>query len=69
VYEEKEKKTFSYIPELLTSALLLRLSDKIGMSRKKDHEEKDPRRLSRHLAPEAPLPTEELIAQKQSRFK
>ncbi|KAH3870983.1 hypothetical protein DPMN_034177 [Dreissena polymorpha] len=35
VYEEKEKKTFQYIPELLTSALKLRLNDNTGMKKKK----------------------------------
>jgi hypothetical protein len=69
VYEVKEKKSYKYIDDLIESALICRIQDKIGMRRKRTLETDDPRRISQHLAPVEPLPTKELHAAQVSRFK
>ena len=49
MYEEKEKKKYTYIDEVIKQ-------DRIGM-RRRVMEEDDPRRISRHLAPVKPQTT------------
>ena len=55
--------------EILEEALKLRISDKIGMKRKKSLAADDPRRISLHLAPIDPLPSKEIYAEQVSRLK
>ena len=49
-------------------ALNMRIHDKKGMSGKKVIAAGDPRRISGHLAPTEPIPTQQLVAEKVSRF-
>lgn len=69
VYPLKESKDYKYIDEIHSFALKTRLNDRVGMSRPRELEESDPRRLSLHLAPIPPKPTADLYKEQQSRFK
>ena len=61
VYEEKEKKKYTYIDEVIKQ-------DRIGM-RRRVMEEDDPRRISRHLAPVEPQTTRAIHEALVARFK
>lgn len=57
-----------YISDLLRQILMKRLADEIGMNRNVILEASDPRRLSATIAPIPPPPTQDLMAEKISRF-
>lgn len=61
VHPVKEKKAFEYMPSLLKKILLSRVSDEMGMNQPVVLEADDPRRLSSHLAPLPPPPTDQLV--------
>ena len=63
MYEEKEKKKYTYIDEVIDQALVRRIEDRIGMK------EDDPRRISRHLAPVEPQTTRAIHEALVARFK
>lgn len=66
--EVKAQKKYPYISDLLRQILMKRLSDDIGMNRNVILEASDPRRLSATIAPKPPPPTQDLMAEKISRF-
>lgn len=68
VHPCRVSKSYSYIQNILLSALKLRLEDRISMSRKVELAESDRRRISKALAAEQPPPTQELV-EKFSRCK
>lgn len=68
VNEVKAQKKYPYISDLLRQILMKRLSDDIGMNRNVILEASDPRRLSATIAPIPPPPTQDLMAEKISRF-
>lgn len=61
VYTMKEKKQYTYIPEIQRAILARRLRSGSGLPRKQTLRPDDPRRLG-VLAPEQPPPTSELVA-------
>jgi len=67
VYEEKEKKKYTYIDEVIEQALVRQIEDRIGMRR--GMKEDDPRRISRHLAPVEPQTTRAIHEALVARFK
>lgn len=66
--EVKAQKKYPYISDLLRQILMKRLSDDIGMNRNVILEASDPRRLSATIAPIPPPPSQDLMAEKISRF-
>lgn len=66
--EVKAQKKYPYISDLLRQILMKRLSDDIGMNRNVILEASDPRRLSATIAHIPPPPTQDLMAEKISRF-
>lgn len=66
--EVKAQKKYPYISDLLRQILMKRLSDDIGMNRNVILEASDPRRLSATIASIPPPPTQDLMAEKISRF-
>ncbi|CAL9703628.1 unnamed protein product [Knipowitschia caucasica] len=65
-YEMKEKKTYSYIPEIQKAILAVRLQSGKGLPRRVTMHPDDPRRLG-VLAPVQPPPTVELVRAHVSR--
>lgn len=61
VHTMKEKKQYSYIPDLQRAILARRLGSCKGLPRKQTLRSADPRRLGL-LAPEQPPPTAELVS-------
>lgn len=68
VHPVKEKKAFAYMSSLLEKILLSRVSDEMGMNQPVALEADDPRRMSSHLAPLAPPPTDQLALEQNSRL-
>lgn len=66
--EVKAQKKYPYISDLLRQILMKRLSDDIGINRNVILEASDRRRLSATIAPIPPRPTQDLMAEKISRF-
>ncbi|XP_033726211.1 uncharacterized protein LOC117315902 isoform X2 [Pecten maximus] len=65
----KEKKTYSYIPDMMKE-ILQRLSVYEGpLPTRFPPEEGDPRLIKRTIAEVSPIPTKELVARKKSRFQ
>lgn len=65
----KEPKQYSYVPEMMRKIILKRLDDAIGMNQKMVLEQDDPRRVSSHLAPIPPPPTQQIVHEQRSRFR
>ncbi|XP_065941156.1 uncharacterized protein [Magallana gigas] len=65
----KEPKQYSYVPEMMRKIILKRLDDAIGMNQKMVIEQDDPRRVSSHLAPIPPPPTQQIVHEQRSRFR
>lgn len=68
VYPVKEKKRFDHVSFLLRKVLEKRLEDKEGFNGRMEMEARDPRRLSRTVAPKPLPPTAELAEERKSRF-
>lgn len=62
----RRRKHFHICP--LEKIFLSRVSDKMGMNQPVVLEADDPRRLSYHLAPLPPPPTDQLALEQKSRF-
>ncbi|XP_052097349.1 uncharacterized protein LOC127732344 [Mytilus californianus] len=69
VHPVKEEKNYDYIQDLIRQVLCTRIEDGIGMNRRLELEEDDPRRISAHLAPVPPPPTRDIVATQISRFE
>lgn len=65
----KEPKQYSYVTEMMRKIILKRLDDAIGMNQKMVLEQDDPRRVSSHLAPIPPPPTQQIVHEQRSRFR
>lgn len=65
----KEPKQYSYVPEMMRKIILKRLDDAIGMNQEMVLEQDDPRRVSSHLAPIPPPPTQQIVHEQRSRFR
>lgn len=67
VYTVKEKKQYSYIPEIQKAILARRLRSGTGLPRKIQMRPNDPRRLGLVSSAEPPPSTEELVQRHVSR--
>ena len=65
----KEKKSYTYHGKLQSKAITKCLEDPEPLRRKFEMDEKDPRRISAHLAPVVPADTKEIAVEQQSRYK
>ncbi|XP_062568780.1 uncharacterized protein LOC134230925 [Saccostrea cucullata] len=69
VFERKVKKTYSHINDIFLKVLRKRFELERGMHHPAELAERDPRRISRVIAPKSPPPTVEIALQKKSRFE
>lgn len=71
VVQRKTKKTYMYshVSEMMRKILRNRLESVGGMHQTAELSERDPRRISRTIAPKSPPPTTKLVAKKKSRFE
>lgn len=69
VVQRKTQKTYSHVSEIMRKILQNRLESVGGMHQTAELSERDPRRISRTIAPKSPPPTTELVAKKKSRFE
>nr|XP_022297617.1 uncharacterized protein LOC111106988 [Crassostrea virginica] len=68
VFQRKVKKTYNHVNDIFFKILEMRLEMEEGMHRPAELSARDPRRLSRTIAPKSPPPTAEIALQKKSRF-
>ena len=66
--DEKEKKTYPYIEDLLKRVFHARTIDQVGLSKKVVLQEDDPRRISSTISTVLPPLKEELILEQKSRL-
>ena len=68
VRDEKEKKTYPYIEDLLKRVFHARAVDQVGLFKKVVLQEDDPRRISSTIATVLSPPKEQLISEQKSRL-
>ncbi|XP_041360695.1 uncharacterized protein LOC121376952 [Gigantopelta aegis] len=68
VCEEKEKKHYTYIPELMINIVNRYLTERIPLRHPVTVKEDDPKNISKTVAPVSPEPSHVLAAKKVSRF-
>lgn len=64
----KTLKEYAYIPQVIEKIVMKRLADEIGMNQRMIPEIDDTRRVSAHLAPVPPPPTQQIVESQRSRF-
>ncbi|XP_060608438.1 uncharacterized protein LOC132760476 [Ruditapes philippinarum] len=66
--ELRRREKYHYMDTILQEAISMRMSDKEGVYKRRKLEEDDPRRLSKHLAPVSPKPTQAIHDEHKSKY-